>query len=226
MHGATAVYRLGSGYQPEIVSPAWVNRALPPAGSGSNIAWAFSFGFNGHQFYVLKQKLGPALVYDALTGQWFLWIKSDGSQTVLEWNCATFVPSTLLSSNINGKTLIGDANGYVAPLNFSGVDIATNIFRSRVLTHLSDKQEFMRIRRFELLGENDNISRTVSLRTSRDGGLTFSTTSSITNACTGRSRYVWSKLGAARNWALSLESTSANQSVWISAWIDEGAADG
>lgn len=232
--GEVGVMRLGDGYSAQIISPPWLNEELMTNAwslRDPNYHWAYSFEWRGHEFYVLTLTTsgatagtGATYVYDAASELWFRWSQADNLGNIwLTTGHAYISPFNYTALPIH--LMSGSTDGRIWRLAAGSADFGTAITRQRTfdLPQSATNRERTRVFRLELLGENDNTSRTVSLSWSRDGGRTFGTPVSVTCSCDGTTKYIWSKLGAAFDWTFKLTSTdTAGVTQWEGAWVNVG----
>jgi hypothetical protein len=230
--GEIGVMRLGGNYQAEVISPTWLNRIFFQANSVNSIfkTVGFVIRIRGHEFYILRLTgdVEDTYVFDALTKKWFRWMNY-GATGNFEFTCHCYTGAENAASYANPH-LIAGKDPYLT-VAYSGrvygvaavtpADYSNAIVRYRTMSHIGNKREFLRIKRFELLGENDSSSRTVSLSWSKDGGRTFGTEASVTCTNTGQTKYLWNKLGAAFTWTFRVKSSVGGAvSRWAGAFIE------
>lgn len=219
--GQMQVVRL-NGYQPSIISTPELDNEINNYSVNTD-ATAFSYKFNGHEFYQLNfNTVGKSWLYDLTSSQ---------QSGVNVW-------SKLTSGNVGARHLaeIG--------VNFLNQDIVTDystgtLYKLQTTTYgdlwkLTSKHVFkdnvmLNVGRlwvdFEtgvglVTGQGSNPQ--VSLRYSKDGGHTWSAEIWRTLGAMGKylTRVIWNRLGRARDWVFELSGSDPVKIVIMNAGLN------
>jgi hypothetical protein len=204
------------GFVPVRVSTHAVEQAWRTYASIAD-AIGFTFRMDGHEFWQINfPTADKTWVYDATTGLWHERTSGAGRHLgrahgfVYAW----------------GKHLVGDyTSGAIYEMSPSFFDDAgAPIERLRQGPHLVDEELRLFYHRLQLSVESGSgvADAVFELSWSDDGGHTWSTPIPLTGGAIGAftTRFIWRRLGEARDRTFRIRSTAAIQHSWIDAFAD------
>lgn len=216
---------MASGYQPNRISTHAVEESIASVKDISG-AQAYTYQEDGRYFYVLNiPTLATTWVYDVGEQQWHeraYFTNGTYSRHRGQFHMSFF-----------GMNLVADyENGNIYKMSSEYYDDAgTPIRRMRVSPHQYTGMEYVYFNAFQIdmetgigkaAGNTENIDPQVMLRTSRDGGHTWSSERWVSAGKIGQytKRALWRRLGRARDMVLEVSFTAACKVVLIAAYAD------
>jgi hypothetical protein len=214
--GGLEVSIMGKNYLPQMISSQELSYQMSKYSTVDD-AFAYSYQYEGHEFYVLNFPTeGRVWAYDARTQQWH-----QRGHTINKvfpsrerYNCHVYA---------YGKHLLGDfSNGKLYELDASVATVnGTRVPRVVTTPNITDEEQRLRISSAQLDMEegtgDPNVSTDTSiwLSYSKDGGHTYSEeiSASIGDAGEYRKRVIWRRLGWGRNWTFRVRTWSPNRVI-------------
>lgn len=196
--GTGIVYRT-EGFSPVRISTEAIESLLQAAPTPSELR-AYAYQQKGHLFYVITGGgLETTPCYDTTTQLWHerAYLNSEGNFEQHLGSCCTLV---------NGKHLVGDRrNGNIYDMNLTTYsDNGDEIAAERIYTHISNEDERIRFNKLVVGVESgvgtqtgDDADPKISLRLSKDGARTWSTTYYKSIGAVGKykTKVAWRRLG-------------------------------
>lgn len=211
------------GYQAQRISTHAIENDI--LGGVVSDAIAFTYQMRGHEFYVLAfPTQDKTWVYDFTTEMWTKWAWRDAYGTLHRHraNCAVAW---------SGNNLVGDwENGNIYELSQTTyTDDGAPILRMRRSTHITQSLHRVFYHAIQVHFEpgvgnqlDPGSNATVTLRTSNDGGFTWSgyREQSLGRIGQYKNRAIWRKLGFARDMVFEVSTTDPVKFVIVNAELD------
>jgi hypothetical protein len=222
--GQLQVVRL-NGFQPSIISSPEMDNEINNYSVNTD-ATAFSYKFNGHEFYQINfNTVGKSWLYDLTTSQqagipvWSSMTSGNLGGRHLGETCVNFINQNIVSDYSTGnlykfKTTTYTDNSMVTLWKLR----SKHVFKDNSM--LSVGRLWMD---FETgIGNSDSPNPQVSLRYSKDGGHTWSAEIWRTIGAVGEylTRVYWNRLGRARDWVFELTGSDPVKIVIMNAGLN------
>jgi len=212
--GRLVAYRL-QGFQPVRIS----THALEQLWSNYTTVWdayGYAYSENGHEFWVLSfQSSDATFVYDATDQQWHDRATWDGTNWhKIKARCHTFVFN---------KHFVGAWDTGIIYEQDQDIfsDAGTAIRRMRVSSHLSNEEVNIIHHRLQLDAEVSGTAPSWDLSWSDDDGATWVTPKTRAPSVSGnRGRYVWNRLGKARDRIYRVTTMDAAKIAVVDAYLN------
>lgn len=220
-HGISGVY-LMAGYQPRKISTPAIDWAIQQYSEGAGVSDAigWSYGRDGHEFYILTfPAAGKTWAYDLATNDWHeraFWSATDG-----EW--MAYRP--VFHAKAFGKNLVCDSAGnglyHFSSTVYTDID-GSGLRRVRRMPHVASENRRIIFPWAELeaergVGTSGGSTPEVNLRHSNDGGWTWGVSRARSLGKIGEynTRVRWNQCGAGRDRVWELWQTDAVASRWL-----------
>lgn len=169
----------------------------------SNPTHCFHYEDEGRKFCVIRFENRPAWVLDLGSGEWFE--RAEGND-LTRWGA-------LASAKAFGRWHVMDAQGRVSRLARTNADFGETMIRRAVSAVFETGQRRFVVREMEAKARTGWGGATLTLRTSKDGGLTWGAPKSQSLGGPGdyTARQVWRNLGQFRRFTAELTMADATE---------------